>query len=98
MKYQRKAVSVLLYTEKKFLQLATFMENSIQTIGIKLKELCFGRNGQNLQSTKRIYARNLFRYNHIKQDSAIRNGDYIRRVGKLGHVRKLVIGKVEEKK
>jgi hypothetical protein len=93
---QRKAIDALLFLEAIFTRLASLMVRSFWAIGRGLWSLVFGRRGPSLLSVKGMYARNILGIRKVGGFDRIRSGLYIRRVGRLGSARWLVVGQTRK--
>lgn len=89
---QRKMIDALLLLEMMSWRLATLTESFMRTTGHALKRLLVGRSGPRLLSVRQIYGRNLFGIRKMDGSARPSSGLYIRRVGRLGSVRGLVVG------
>ena len=96
MKNRRRMIDALLLSETMWWRLASLTERFIKITGLELKRLLVGRHGRNLQSAREIYARNLFRLKQVGGSAWSRSGLYIRRVGRLGSARGLVVGQTRK--
>ena len=93
---QRKMIGALLFAEMIFTRLALLMVRIFLATGQGLRSLMRGRNGRSLLNHKQIYARNLFRFGEMDHHNRPSNGLYIRRIGRLGSARGLVVGQTRK--
>ena len=89
---QRKMINALLSLETTFIRLASLTEHFFLATGQGLRSLIRGRRGRSLLSHMEIYARNIFSLGKMDGVGRASRGLYIRRVGRLGLTRWLVVG------
>jgi hypothetical protein len=93
---QRKAIDALLFLEAMFIRLGSLAVRFTLAIGRGLWSLVSGRRGPSLLSARGMYARNILGIRKVGGFDRIRSGLYIRRVGRLGSARWLVVGQTRK--